>query len=255
MTRKQIFAGRFGDERRAKKGGALHDSLVAGRTCIVRKLAGGERAGTVAFGRFLASQDVTSAGIFDAAARDTAERAAGRSVIAIQDTTTLSIPNRRDGRLGPGPDGSTPSLLLHPVLTLDATSGVPLGLAGGLVWTRPKRRADDHTKRPIEKRELFRGIKLGLEARRQSVPDAGRQNGKAAKSVCPGLARLVRLDRRASGRLERLRALQPTRPQDHGRRLAPVQIHPPRLGPSGQCVNLVAPTERAAAPESVTGYG
>lgn len=119
----------------------------------------------MAFGRFLASQDVTSAGIFDAAARDTAERAAGRSVIAIQDTTTLSFPNRRDAGLGPGPNGSTPSLLLHPVLTLDATSGVPLGLAGGLIWTRPKRRAGDRTKRPIEKRESFRWIKLGLAAR------------------------------------------------------------------------------------------
>ena len=58
-----LLTGRFGDERRAKGGGLLAGRLVEQQSPIVRRL-GRDRAGTVAFGRFLANQSVMLEEIF-----------------------------------------------------------------------------------------------------------------------------------------------------------------------------------------------
>ena len=57
-----LFAGRFGDERRAK-GGLLAGRLVEQQSPIVHRL-GRDRAGTVAFERFLANRSVMPEEIF-----------------------------------------------------------------------------------------------------------------------------------------------------------------------------------------------
>ena len=61
-----LFAGRFRDEHQAKMGGLLAGRLVEQQSPIVHRL-GRERAGTVAFGRFLANRSVMPEEIFAAA--------------------------------------------------------------------------------------------------------------------------------------------------------------------------------------------
>ena len=159
-----IFEGCFGDERLAKRACSLAEKMTAGETSVVRRLAAG-RAETVAFGRFLDNDAVTTEEIFTSAGMATGDRAAGRRVLAIQDTTALSFPRRAGGDLGPGGDGKVPGLFLHPVLALDADSGIALGLAAGTVWMRAQAKVTPHQKRAIEDRESWRWIEQGQAAK------------------------------------------------------------------------------------------
>jgi Transposase DDE domain len=131
------------------------------RSPIVRTLGQG-RAGTVAFGRFLRNDSVTPQEIFAAAADDCGARAAGRRVIAIQDTTHLSFPGRP---LGPGGDGKVPGLFLHPVLALDEHSSELLGLAAGRVWTREEEKPSPRHLRPLQDKESGRWLEEGVAAK------------------------------------------------------------------------------------------
>ena len=158
------FEGCFGDERLAKRACSLAEKMTAGETSVVRRLASG-RAETVAFGRLLDNDAVTAEEVFTAAGMATGDRAVGRRVLAIQDTTALSFPRRAGGDLGPGGDGKVPGLFLHPVLALDADSGIALGLAGGTVWTRAPGKVTPHRKRAIEDRESWRWIEQGQAAK------------------------------------------------------------------------------------------
>jgi hypothetical protein len=135
--------------------------MAEARTPIVRKLCK-KRAGIVAFGRFLANPSVTVPEIFAAASVACGACAKGRRVLAIQDTTHLSFPGRA---LGPGGDGKTPGLFLHPVLAIDAGDGAALGLAAGRVWTRPPVKKQPRRNRPLTDKESERWITEGLAAR------------------------------------------------------------------------------------------
>jgi hypothetical protein len=81
----------------------------------VRRL-GGCRAGEIRLSRFLHNARVRVSAMIASAFARTAQAAAGRPVLALQDTTTL-----RD-------DGAGTSLLLHPTLAVDAETGTLLGL-------------------------------------------------------------------------------------------------------------------------------
>jgi len=127
----------------------------------VRRL-GKERAGIVAFGRFLANRKVSAGEIFASAGEACGQRAAGRRVLAIQDTTHLSFPGRA---LGPGGDGKTPGLFLHPVLAIDADDKTLLGLAAGRVWTRPPDKQTPRRNRDLADKESARWIGEGAAAK------------------------------------------------------------------------------------------
>lgn len=131
---------------------------------IVRRL-GRDRAGTVAFGRFLANRSVMPEEIFAAAGSALGARAAGRHVLAIQDTTHLSFPRRAGSGLGPGGNGKVPGLFLHPLLALDAADGTALGLAAGQVWTRQPGKVTARRKRATKDKESMRWIAIGAAAK------------------------------------------------------------------------------------------
>lgn len=129
----------------------------------MRKL-GGDRAGTVAAGRFLANDKVTPDEIFAAAGAACAAKVGGSTgdLIAIQDTCHLSYPGRP---LGPGGDGTVPGLFVHPVLAVDAADGTALGLVAGEVWTRQPGKVANRKVRAIEDKESRRWLQQGLAAR------------------------------------------------------------------------------------------
>lgn len=90
------------------------------------------------FTRFLRNAAVTAAKMARHAGALTGERAAGRDVVAIQDTTELVLGGSRArpdyGIVGKG--GSTRGLLLHPVLAVEASTGALLGLVSMEIWNR-----------------------------------------------------------------------------------------------------------------------
>lgn len=94
--------------------------------------------------------------------------AAGRHVLAIQDTSEINFkttPERRRG-LGEIGKGSGRGVLLHAMLAVDADTDGCLGLVAGELWTRQGRVAVDHGKRPIEEKESRRWIDTAERAKR-----------------------------------------------------------------------------------------
>ena len=103
--------------------------------------------------------------IFAASGTAVGLRAAGRHVLAIQDTTHLSFPRRAGGGLGPGGNGEVPALFVHPVLALDAADGTALGVAAGRVWTRGSEKVLPRRSRSLAEKESARWIEEGAAAK------------------------------------------------------------------------------------------
>src|SRR4029077_2918853 len=89
------------------------------------------------------------------------EIAAGRHVLAIQDTSEINYDDKR-GRtreLGKVGNGSDVGLFVHPMLMVDAETGHCLGLADVQVWRRFKKKAKNYKQQPIEAKESYRWLK------------------------------------------------------------------------------------------------
>jgi hypothetical protein len=142
-------------------------------SCILA-LAGGQRRGEIGFGRFLRNPAVTVAGLSEAASRHTAERVSGRDVLAIQDTSEISLGGRkkRDEGYGVvGKGGNLSGVLLHPVLAVDAASGELFGLVDIAAWNRSKPRALPHGQRASDDKESQRWL-TGMERAADVLKDA-----------------------------------------------------------------------------------
>jgi hypothetical protein len=132
--------------------------MVRRASCCVRRLARGQRAKEVGFGRFLANPRVTPDRVIAGWSDQTVSAVAGRHVLAIQDTTEINFhtrPGRRRG-LGKIGKGGGRGVLLHSMLAVDAKSGSCLGLVGGRIWTRRGTVKVAHQKRPSAKKESIR---------------------------------------------------------------------------------------------------
>jgi hypothetical protein len=132
--------------------------MVARASVCMRRLARGQRAQEVGFGRFLANPRVTVDRLIKGWGDQTASAAAGRHVLALQDTTEINFHTRAGRRRGLGKigKGSGRGALLHGMLAVDADTGNCLGLVGGQVWTRRGTVKVAHQKRPTSKKESQR---------------------------------------------------------------------------------------------------
>lgn len=90
-----------------------------------------------------------------------AKAAAGRHVLAIQDTSEINFESKRARKRGLGTvgNGSDVGLFVHPMLAVNAETGHCLGLADVQVWRRFKKKAADYRKQPIEDKESYRWLK------------------------------------------------------------------------------------------------
>lgn len=139
----------------------LHRALVNEPGTCIRRLAGGKRSREMRFTRFLRHPAVTPEAIFATAGERIRGLAAGREVLAIQDSSDLVLggTKRRKQGFGPvGKGGAIRGLTLHAVLAVDAHSGEVLGLAGGEVWNRTGGKVSPHAGRNLEDKESLRWI-------------------------------------------------------------------------------------------------
>lgn len=136
----------------------MHARLVARPGSCIRRL-GGDRAREMRFRRFLHNSSVTAVEMSQHAGELTAQRVAGRHVIAVQDTSELILGSRRS-RPGYGAvsKGNTAGLLLHPVLAVEAGTGALLGLACMQVWNRSTEELTPRRQRATADKESRRWI-------------------------------------------------------------------------------------------------
>lgn len=137
------------------------------RVCV-RQLAGGKRSQEVRFGRFLGNGKVTIERLIEGWSEQTGPAAAGRHVLAIQDTSEINFRTTaaRQRGLGEIGKGVGRGVLVHAMLALDADTGSCLGLVAGRVWTRKGRVAIRHDERVLEDRESDRWIATGLAGKK-----------------------------------------------------------------------------------------
>jgi hypothetical protein len=131
--------------------------MVSMQSTSLRRLGHG-RGDEVRFGRFLANPKVTTQALVDGWSNGISAAVAGRHILALQDTTELHFATTAERRRGLGVSGkgSVYGLQVHPVLAIDADSGVCHGLAGGVVWTRNGRVSEPHRRRRTQDKESYR---------------------------------------------------------------------------------------------------
>jgi hypothetical protein len=102
-----------------------------------------------------------------------AAAAAGRHVLAIQDTSEINYEAQRARKRGLGTvgNGSDVGLFVHPVLAVDGENGHCLGLIDVQVWRRLKGKAADYRQQPIEEKESYRWLK-GPQRAKAVLPQA-----------------------------------------------------------------------------------
>jgi hypothetical protein len=115
----------------------------------------------------LANEKVTLEALLAGWGEQTAVAAAGRHVLAIQDTSELNFRTTAERRRGLGEIGKGVGrgLLLHAMLALDAESNACLGLVAGEIWTRQGRVAVPHEKRRPQEKESWRWISTAKQAK------------------------------------------------------------------------------------------
>src|SRR5208283_3433788 len=101
-----------------------------------------------------------------ATGRFTGQRAAGRHVLAIQDTTEFNFPGHADSKHGFGRSGNDRDLglFLHPTIAVDAVHGGVIGLVGAQVLNRTGDKVDASKRRAIEDKESYRWLLAAEEA-------------------------------------------------------------------------------------------
>ena len=141
------------------------ERMVALKTVCLRRL-GGDRDGELRCGRFLDNDKVTVERIVESWSDLTGPAAAGRHVLAIQDTTEVVFPTTADRRRGLGQvkKGNVHGLSVHAMIGVDADTGACLGLIGGEVWSRAGAVAIPARKRAFADRESARWLRTAKRA-------------------------------------------------------------------------------------------
>jgi Transposase DDE domain len=150
-----------------QRGAALLEGIVVRASSCLRRAADGQRAKVVRYGRFLANEKVSLEALLAGWGEQTRIAAAGRHVLAIQDTSEINFRTTSERRRGLGEigKGSGRGVLLHAMLAVDASTSCCLGLVTGEVWTRHGRIAVEHGKRPLEQKESRRWISTAEQAK------------------------------------------------------------------------------------------
>jgi hypothetical protein len=141
--------------------------MVVRPSVCLRRLARGRRSQLVGFGRFLANPRVTVDRLIEGWSNPTALAAAGRHVLAIQDTSEINFrttPRRRRG-LGKIGKGGGRGVLLHAMLAIDARTAGCLGPVTGQIWTRRGLVKLAHQNRRPADKESHRWIKTAEQAK------------------------------------------------------------------------------------------
>jgi hypothetical protein len=151
--------GRFRDRRLARTGDALLSAMQQKQTMCLHALAE-DRDETRRFTDFLDNEAVTRHEMLVHAGRQTAQRAVGRHVLAIADTSEMNFATHTGRKHGFGTvgNGTDIGVFLHPIIAVDAEQGGLFGLVGAEVINRTEAKRGDHKTRPADEKESRRWL-------------------------------------------------------------------------------------------------
>ena len=140
--------------------------MACSSVCL-RRVAQGSWARETRYGRFLGNERVTLDKLIAGWSERTGAAAAGRHVLAIQDTSEIKFATTAEDRRGLGKvkKGNAYGVLLHAMIGVDADNGILLGLVGGRIWTRQGDVATPHAQRSLADKESARWIDTAAQAR------------------------------------------------------------------------------------------
>ena len=152
----------------------LDGMVQSGSTCL-RRMAEGDEATEIRFGRLLRNERVTVERIVAGGAEATARAVAGCHVLLFQDTSEFNFRTSEGHRRGLGAIGKGVGrgALLHAMIAADAEHGDVLGLAGAQVWTRPEpvagasksKKKRKKRRRPADEKEWRRWVETPQAAK------------------------------------------------------------------------------------------
>ncbi len=129
------------------------------RTLCVHRLAE-NRNQALQFGSFLANPAVTAHEMLATTGRQTSQRAAGRHVLAVMDTSELHFATHEASKrgFGTGGNGKDMGLFLHPTVAVDAATGGVIGLVDCIVMNRVAGKTIDPRLRSADEKESRRWL-------------------------------------------------------------------------------------------------
>jgi hypothetical protein len=150
-----------------QRGALVLERMVARESACLRRLAGGDRAEIVRFGRFLANERVTVERLVEGWGEQAAVACAGRHVLAIQDSSEINFRTTAADRRGLGKigKGGGYGLMLHAMAAVDAERKSCLGLVAGRVWTRDGLVQRPHAERLLRDKESGRWLDTATAAK------------------------------------------------------------------------------------------
>ena len=117
------------------------------------------------FRRLLHNRSVTAAEMSLHAGSLTGQRAAGRHIVVVQDTSELILGSRRSRQhYGPVATGNAAGLLLHASVAVEAGTQALLGLVSMQVWNRGRAELAPRRKRATAAKESQRWVESTLRA-------------------------------------------------------------------------------------------
>jgi hypothetical protein len=164
--------GGFGDARLRKLGAELLAAMQQAPTMCLHALAR-DRNQALRFGGFLDNGAVSAHEMLVHAGRLTGQRAAGRHILAIQDTTELHFAGHAASKRGFGAagNGRDLGLFVHPIIAAEAQTGGLIGLVSATVINRIGGAAEHRKKRPADAKESRRWLS-GAETAAEVLADA-----------------------------------------------------------------------------------
>jgi len=159
-----VFAGAYGDKRRAAAVGRLSERIIGCGSVVIREV-GETRKGEIAAHRVLGSCHVTPGETLQCVARATSASCAGRRIVVAQDTTELNFPGRIRRGLGKaGRLGETPGFFIHAAIAVDADDEAVAGLMDARIWTRRQQAHAPRRQRDITAKESHRWLQTARRA-------------------------------------------------------------------------------------------
>ena len=162
------------ESRLQKRAGSIFDSMSKKNTAIIQQFAP-SRSEVQGACRFFRNPSLRPEMSLAALSNECRGVVKDKTILLIEDTTSIQrkhlegLHSPTDPDLGRTEGKNLLGFFVHPVLVVEASTGLPLGIAGGRIWSRPNKSSplpvkDAYKKKPLREKESSRWIECARAA-------------------------------------------------------------------------------------------